>query len=321
MSEKGREDTPPTRHSPDNPDKGRRGFLKYAAAAAVGVGLASAIEIPVLTNLTANEDVKLKKANSEISQLNSQVQSDATKINDLEILQAGSNGIVDLSINEQVELEAIVETIIPSDSNGPGAKEAGVIYFIARQLDTDYGSNARMYMQPPFVQSGQSGPITVDGLTYSAGSQTVPWQAGMKYQYNMTLREFWKYGLDALETYANRILGKNFEDLSSDDKVQVLGDLYDNKPPSFNGILPQDFFQELIFMTWSGFLMDPMYGGNMGMVGWNLTGFTGANMGDAFNEGRNVTQLMVADKPTSYSPHSTGEYQKTLNILSGVGGT
>ncbi len=319
MAEKAEEHTSSSVHSNHGgQNQGRRSFLKYAAAAAAGVGIASAVEIPIIHNLTADEEAKLNKANDEISQLNSQVQKDAVQINSLEILQAGSNGIIDLSINEQKELEAIVETIIPSDSSGPGAKEAGVVYFIARQLSSDYGTNARMYMQAPFIQPALSGPITVDGITYPAGTQTLPWQAGMKYQYNMTLREFWRFGLAAIEDYSNRVLAKNFEDLSSDDKVQILNDLYDNKPPTFNGILPQDFFQELVFMTWSGFFMDPAYGGNMGLVGWTLTGFTGANMGDTFNEGRDVTKLMVADKPTRYAPHSLGEYQKTLKIIGGT---
>ena len=39
--------------------------------------------------------------------------------------------------------------------------------------------------------------------------------------------------------------------------------------------------------------MDPIYGGNNGMVGWQLTGFTGADYGDSYNNGRDVMKLMV----------------------------
>src|SRR5438445_13398388 len=60
-------------------------------------------------------------------------------------------GFVSLNINEQSLVEAIVETIIPSDSTGPGAKEAGVIYFIDRQLAGDYGQSANMFMEGPFI--------------------------------------------------------------------------------------------------------------------------------------------------------------------------
>jgi cell division protein FtsL len=302
----------------------RRRFLKYAAAGAVGVGIASAVEIPVLTNMINGEDIKLQEANTKISQLNSQVQQDTSQINDLQSqvssLQSqvsSEQGLTVLNINEQKTLEAIVETIIPTDSNGPGAKEAGVIYFIDRQLGGDYGNNARMFMKGPFVQSGQSGPITIDGITYPQGSPSEPYP-GPSYQYNMTLRDFWRYGLEALEAYSNQAYGSSFENLTTIQRVQVLTEIYDNKPTSFNDIIPKDFFNELIFMTYSGFLMDPMYGGNIGMVGWKLTGFTGANMGNAFGENRDVKQLMVATKPTRYSPHSLGEYQKTLNITGGT---
>lgn len=312
-------------------DANRRQFLRYAAVGAVGIGLASAVEIPVLGNQLTGDNQKLANANRTISQQSAQISSQTAQISSLNSqvssLQAAAaqqiastNTINILSIDEQIELEAIVETIIPTDSNGPGAKEAGVIYFIDRALSTDYGTNARMYMQGPFIQSGTPGPLTVDDITYSEGSPVVPWTAGTKYQYNMTLRDFFRYGLAAFETYCNTVYGQNFEKLSSSDQTQALTDLFNNVPTSFNGIVPQDFFQELIFITWSGFLMDPLYGGNNGMVGWSLTGFTGANMGDAFNEGRNVTALMVASTPTRFPPHSLGEYQATLGLLSGVGG-
>src|SRR5207302_9991061 len=53
--------------------------------------------------------------------------------------------------SEQTLVEAIVETIIPSDSSGPGAKEAGVIYFIDRQLAADYGQSANMFRDAPHI--------------------------------------------------------------------------------------------------------------------------------------------------------------------------
>lgn len=312
-------------------DTSRRSFLKYVAAGAVGVGVASAVEIPVLSNVLTGSNIdlqqaqtQLNEANSKIDQLNSQLQQDTSQINSLQSQvsslqsqQTSDNAIKELSINEQKIVEALVETIIPSDSNGPGAKEAGVIYFIDKQLSSDYGTNARMYMQSPFVQAGTNGPFTFEGILYSEGTPNVPWQAATKYQYNMTLRNFWRYGLEALQNYTNLILGKNFEDLGESDRTQMLNNLYDNIPTDFNGIVPRDFFQEVIFMTWSGFFMDPMYGGNKDMVGWKLTGFTGANMNDAFGEGQDPTKLMVADKPTRFNPHSLGEYQKTLKITGG----
>jgi gluconate 2-dehydrogenase gamma chain len=268
----------------------RREFIKIGAAAAIGAGVASAIEIPILQNSINNDD-------SQIKQLQNQI--------------AGQQALITLGFNEQKIVEAIVDTIIPSDQNGPGAKEAGVIYFIDHQLAMEYGNNARMYMNGPFVLSGQAGPITVAGITYAQGSPTEPF-SGPTYQYALTLREFWRTGLLALQAYSNSSLGGNFENLTTDQRTQVLTDLYNNKPTTFGNIVPKDFFNELIFMTYAGFTMDPVYGGNANKVGWKLTGFTGANMGDSFNEGRNVLQLMVARTPTRMPPHSLGEFQKTM---------
>jgi gluconate 2-dehydrogenase gamma chain len=272
----------------------RREFIKIGAAGAIGFGVASAIEIPLLENQISGNDKQIASLNSQIQDLQSQQQA-----------------FITLGVNEQKIVEAAVETIIPTDSTGPGAKEAGVIFFIDHQLAMEYGNNARMYMNGPFVPSGQAGPITVGGVAYSAGSPTEPF-SGPTYQYALTLREFWRTGLLALQAYSNSSLGKNFEDLTNDQRTQVLTDLYNNKPTSFNNILPKDFFNELIFMTYAGFTMDPVYGGNANKVGWQLTGFTGANMGDSFNEGRDVTALMVASSPTRLPPHSLGEFQKAM---------
>lgn len=275
----------------------RREFIKIGAAGAIGFGVASAIEIPLLENQISGNDKQIASLNSQIQDLQSQQQA-----------------FITLGVNEQKIVEAAVETIIPTDSTGPGAKEAGVIFFIDHQLAMEYGNNARMYMNGPFVPSGQAGPITVGGVTYSAGSPTEPF-SGPTYQYALTLREFWRTGLLALQAYSNSSLGKNFEDLTTDQRTQVLTDIYNNKPTTFNNILPKDFFNELIFMTYAGFTMDPVYGGNANKVGWQLTGFTGANMGDSFNEGRDVLALMVASSPTRLPPHSLGEFQKAMGEL------
>ena len=269
----------------------RREFIKIGAAAAIGAGVASAIEIPIF-------EQQINNKNSEAQGFQSQVQQ----------------AFITFGLSEQNEVEAIVENIIPSDQNGPGAKEAGVIFFIDHQLALDYGNNARMYMKGPFVPAGQTGPITVGGVTYPLGTATQIF-SGPQYQYNMSLREFWRTGLIALESYSNSAYGNNFEALSSTQQTQVLTDLYNNKPTSFGGIVPKDFFNEIIFMTWSGFLMDPIYGGNNGMVGWTLTGFTGADMGNTFNNGRNVQQLMVASTPTRFPPHSLGQFQKAMGRM------
>ena len=50
-------------------------------------------------------------------------------------------------------VEAACARIFPSDDSGPGAKEAGVVIFIDRQLAGPYGRDKYRYTKPPFVES------------------------------------------------------------------------------------------------------------------------------------------------------------------------
>src|SRR6266852_2715186 len=276
-------------------DQTRREFLKLGLAAAASAVTASAIEIPLFGNQNSSMQSQLSNANTQITNLKNRVNTVV--------------GFVSLSVTEQSLLEKIVETIIPTDSD-PGAKEAGVIYFIDRQLAGDYGQSANMFMDGPFVAPAQTGSITVGTQTYSAGSPKVRVGAGTNYQYPLNLREFWRVGLIALQAYANSAYGGNFETLSSANQLLLLQDLWANKPTSFSKILPSDFAYELTFMTWAGFLMDPIYGGNQNMVGWTFTGYNGVNFGNFYGEGYDQRTLMVATSPTRLKPASLAQYQQ-----------
>src|SRR6266704_2411661 len=173
-------------------DQTRREFLKLGLAAAASAVTASAIEIPLFGNQNSSMQTQLNSANTQIANLK-------TRVNTVV-------GFVSLSVTEQSLLEKIVETIIPTDAD-PGAKEAGVIYFIDRALAGDYVQSANMFMDGPFVPPGQTGSITVGSQTYSAGSPKVRVGAGTNYQYPLNLREFWRVGLVALQAYANSAYG------------------------------------------------------------------------------------------------------------------
>jgi flagellar biosynthesis chaperone FliJ len=255
---------------------------------------------------------QVSSANSQITTLQSAVTSANSQASALQVQVDTVTGFTYLNADEQSLLSAILPVIIPSDSNGPGANEAGVIYFIDRQLGSDYGTSGTMYMQGPYVIQGQPGPITVEGITYPNGSPAHGLEAGDRYQYGFDLRFFWRYGLEALQTYANTAYGGNYETLSASNQSQVLTDLWNNKPSleQFNYILPLDFAYELFFVTWCGFLTDPLYGGNRNMVGWKYTAFNGVNMGNFYGEGHTTKQLMVATTPTRLQPASLAQYQK-----------
>jgi len=219
------------------------------------------------------------------------------------------------NMTEEPLVAALAEAMIPTDSTGPGAKEAGVIYFLDGQLAGDYGTSANMYFQGPWIQPSTPGPLTVQGITYTGGSAPARLTAGGGYQYPITWQNFWRNCLAYTEAYANSAYGANFENLSAANQAACLTDLWNNKPTNFNGISPQAWFSELHDMVWAGFFTDPLYGGNQGMVGWLLTAFTGTNQGNAYNEGYTTKQLMVMSTPLRLKPQSLTDFQISVGEL------
>ena len=66
-----------------------------------------------------------------------------------------------LTLPEQAFIEAAVARLIPADELGPGAKEAGVSYFIDRQLAGAYGTMARNYRQGPLAGGHAAARLSV----------------------------------------------------------------------------------------------------------------------------------------------------------------
>jgi gluconate 2-dehydrogenase gamma chain len=277
----------------------RREFIKIGAAAAIGVGVASAIEIPLLNNSQNQTAAK----QTEITQ---------------------HTGFLTLNSVERVTVEALAEAIIPSDSSGPGAKEAGVVYFIDHMLAGNYGKGGNMYLQGPFLIPQSVGKsVTIMGavypstaktaITYSNGTIKPRFQAGTAYQYAFNPREFWRRGLVFLQKYCKSAKGGNFETLSSQNQITVLQELFDNKTDNtdlqtaFQGPNAAEFFNEVHDMVVAGFWADPIYGGNQGLVGWKLLAFNGNYWGDDIGLG--AKKLMVAGTPTRLTPKSVAQLQ------------
>jgi gluconate 2-dehydrogenase gamma chain len=287
----------------------RREFIKLGIAGVVGAGVASAIEIPLLESQIQSLTAQSNEA---------QVQS-SNQQNQLNEIQ----GFLTLNPDERTVVEALAEAIIPSDSNGAGAKEAGVIYFIDNMLAGNYGKGGNYYLQGPFV-TPQTGSLTVMGavypsttkaeITYSGGTITPRLQAGTAYQYAFNPREFWRRGLIYLQNYCNAAKGGNFEKLSSDIKTTVLQELFDNNSSNsalqsaFQGPTAAEFFNEVHDMVTAGYWADPLYGGNVGKAGWNLLASNGVNSGGP--QGYTPIQLATSTTPTKLPPLSLGDIQR-----------
>jgi gluconate 2-dehydrogenase gamma chain len=78
-------------------------------------------------------------------------------------------------------------------------------------------------------------------------------------------------GVVGLERYAERLGHKEFADLPPAEQDDIIGQV---QRASERG---RDFIKFLVMLTIEGFVADPMYGGNLGGVGWKFIGYAPGN--------------------------------------------
>lgn len=76
-------------------------------------------------------------------------------LQDVEEAEIEEQGLQYFTIEQAEIVQDMANRIYPSDENGPGAPEAGVVYFIDRQMNQDWGQGERWYMEPPFPGYGE----------------------------------------------------------------------------------------------------------------------------------------------------------------------
>lgn len=151
-------------------------------------------------------------------------------------------------------VDALVARLIPTDDEGPGAREAGVVDFIDDQLAGSFGRGERWYMQGPFE----------DGLKTQG------------YQDERPPSALYRDAIAALNAHCRDAHGdKVFVELTPDEQDALLKQMEDGEV-ELEGVSASAFFTMLQDNTVEGFFCDPFYGGNRDMVGWKLVGFPGA---------------------------------------------
>jgi gluconate 2-dehydrogenase gamma chain len=149
-------------------------------------------------------------------------------------------------------IEAAVERLIPTDKHGPGAKAAGVAYYLDQQLFGRYGRGDTMYTHGP-------------------------WPAGLAtqgYQSRLTPAQVYRLGIAATDAHAMSTYGKLFHALDGAHQDAVLAAVEAGTVTSPD-VPMKTFFGMLLGDTVQGFFADPMYGGNRDKVGWKTIGFPG----------------------------------------------
>ena len=182
-----------------------------------------------------------------------------------------------LTLPEQAFIEAAVARLIPADELGPGAKEAGVSFFIDQQLAGAYGTMARNYRQGPWPEG-------------------TPQQG---YQSRLMPQEVYRAAIAEIDASCLSRFQKLFHQLTEPQKDQVLAELEAGKF-ALEAVPAAFFFGLLLANTMEGFFADPIYGGNRGKVGWKLVGFPGvaASYGefiDKHNVPYNAEPVSIAD--------------------------
>jgi len=185
---------------------------------------------------------------------------------------------------EGATIEAVVDRLIPADELSAGGKDCGCAVYIDRQLAGPYGRSEGWYMSGPF-QNGtrQQGP-----------------------QSPVTPAQQYRKAVAALDAACRAKFGNHaFVDLSDAQKDEAIKGLEDGSL-KLDGVDSQAFFKLVLTDTQTGFLADPIYGGNRDLVSWKMIGFPGAHYDyrdwiDRHNQRVTLPVVGMANHP-SWSP-------------------
>jgi gluconate 2-dehydrogenase gamma chain len=169
---------------------------------------------------------------------------------------ASGSGYVFFTAVEAAFIEAAVGRLIPNDPVGPGAVEAGVPFFLDRQLAGKFGQGDHYFLGGPW-------------------SKGTPEQG---YQSRFNPAQLYRAAVAAVDKYVGtNFTGASFSKLAAEDQDAVLKGLESGKIDLDGGVGSKSFFDMLLQNTKEGYFSDPIYGGNKDMAAWKMIGFPGAH--------------------------------------------
>ena len=158
--------------------------------------------------------------------------------------------------DERAFIEAAVSRLIPNDEVGPGAVEAGVPFFLDRQLAGPFGRGDHYYLGGPWKKG-------------------VPEQG---YQSRFNPAQLYRAAIKAIDQYSIKTFnGTSFAKLSEADRDTTLKALEKGSVELDDSVDAKSFFAMLLQNTKEGYFSDPIYGGNKDMGAWKMIGFPGAH--------------------------------------------
>ena len=166
------------------------------------------------------------------------------------------SGYIYFAAAEAAFVEAAVARLIPNDEIGPGAVEAGVPFFLDRQLAGRFGRGDHYFLGGPWPKG-------------------TPEQG---YQSRYTPAQLYRAAIAAIDTYVQASFnGAPFSKLAAAEQDAVLKELEGGKAALGGGVDGKAFFAMLLQNTKEGYFSDPLYGGNRDMGAWKMIGFPGAH--------------------------------------------
>lgn len=178
---------------------------------------------------------------------------------------------------EAATVDAFTARLLPGTPDDPGAREAGVLYYIDNLLSYRDGFAEAIYRDPPYAETYE-GDQPPEQQTDTSQVIWVPAGEIERYGYQSIYnpREIFRLGLAGLDRFANERFNANFVDLSEEQQDQIIQTMVDGEATGFEPLSGEAFFHTMRRYTGEGMFSDPVYGGNRDMVGWQLVGYPGA---------------------------------------------
>lgn len=209
-------------------------------------------------------------------------EDDEFDMSQAEEVDVTAQGLQYFEIDEARIVHDLTGRIYPSDDIGPGAPEAGVVYFVDEQMNSAWGRGDRWYMEPPFAgknttPSFEQQPEDPEERDVDVSFAEQGPAATQGWQYPVTPSTAYDHGIEAVEEYAQNEYGSSFTDLDDGQQDEVVQALQDGEVGTFGdkAIDAEGFFLLLRQNTIEGMFADPMWGGNRNMIGWRLKNFPG----------------------------------------------
>jgi gluconate 2-dehydrogenase gamma chain len=165
--------------------------------------------------------------------------------------------LVFFTLDEARTVEALTATILPGSPEDPGA---------------------RTYYLPPFAMpyKGDSPPEVPDYINNDVLWIPQEMISRFGWQSILTPREFYRIGIQAVNSYARGNHGDVYANLSETQQEEIMTALANDEFEPIGGLPSSEFFNLLRQHTIEGMFGDPAYRGNKDMVGWRLIGYPGA---------------------------------------------